>query len=112
MLMSKRSWQRQGADRSVYMALAPIARNRSQDHLHWSWAMAAFRRLRFAKRSSSWPWRSQNVASRTDANDSDTVSSVAAATLTAGIIVTGGATIYFAVRSREFCKFLAGAFFV
>jgi hypothetical protein len=40
------------------------------------------------------------------------VSSVTAATLTAGIIVTGGATIYFAVRSREFRKFLAGAFFV
>jgi hypothetical protein len=52
------------------------------------------------------------VASRIDANDSDTVSSVTAATLTAGIIVTGGATIYFAVQSREFRKFLAGAFFV
>jgi hypothetical protein len=35
-----------------------------------------------------------------------------AATLIAAIIVTGGATIYFAVRSREFRKFLAGAFFV
>jgi hypothetical protein len=27
-------------------------------------------------------------------------------------VVWGGATIYFAVRSREFRKFLAGAFFV
>jgi hypothetical protein len=35
-----------------------------------------------------------------------------AATLIAAILVTGGATIYFAVRSREFRKFLAGAFFV
>ena len=32
--------------------------------------------------------------------------------LIAAIIVVGGATIYFAVRSPEFCKFLAGAFFV
>jgi hypothetical protein len=35
-----------------------------------------------------------------------------AATLIAAIIVTGGATLYFAIRSREFRKFLAGAFFV
>ncbi len=27
-------------------------------------------------------------------------------------IIVGGATIYFAIRSREFRKFLAGAFFV
>ena len=33
-------------------------------------------------------------------------------TLIAVIVVTGGATIYFAVRSRDFRKFLAGAFFV
>jgi hypothetical protein len=32
--------------------------------------------------------------------------------LLAAIIVSGGVTIYFAFRSREFCKFLAGAFFV
>lgn len=28
------------------------------------------------------------------------------------VVVAGGATIYLAARSREFCKFLAGAFFV
>ena len=32
--------------------------------------------------------------------------------LIAAAVVWGGATIYFAIRSREFCKFLAGAFFV
>jgi hypothetical protein len=32
--------------------------------------------------------------------------------LIASIIVTGAATAYFAVRSRDFRKFLAGAFFV
>jgi hypothetical protein len=54
----------------------------------------------------------QNAARCTDRNDSDTVSIVTTAMLIAGIIVTGGTTIYFAVRSREFRKFLAGAFFV
>jgi hypothetical protein len=34
------------------------------------------------------------------------------AILIATIIVVGGATLYFAARSQEFCKFLAGAFFV
>jgi hypothetical protein len=34
------------------------------------------------------------------------------AILIATIIMVGGATLYFAVRSQEFCKFLAGAFFV
>jgi hypothetical protein len=37
---------------------------------------------------------------------------VTTALLIAAIILVGGATIYFAVRSRDFCKFLAGAFFV
>lgn len=32
--------------------------------------------------------------------------------LIAAIVALAGATIYFAVRSREFRKFLAGAFFV
>ena len=32
--------------------------------------------------------------------------------LVAAIVVVGGATVYFAVRSREYRKFLAGAFFV
>jgi hypothetical protein len=32
--------------------------------------------------------------------------------LIAAAVVWGGATIYFAIRSREFRKFLAGAFFV
>ena len=32
--------------------------------------------------------------------------------LAAAIVVVGGATVYFAVRSREYRKFLAGAFFV
>jgi uncharacterized protein (DUF486 family) len=32
--------------------------------------------------------------------------------LFAPIVVVGGATLYFAVRRREFRKFLAGAFFV
>jgi uncharacterized protein (DUF486 family) len=32
--------------------------------------------------------------------------------LIAPIVVVGGATLYFAIRSREFRKFLAGAFFV
>jgi uncharacterized protein (DUF486 family) len=32
--------------------------------------------------------------------------------LIAPIVVVSGATLYFAVRSREFRKFLAGAFFV
>jgi hypothetical protein len=32
--------------------------------------------------------------------------------LVAAAVVWGGATIYFAIRSREFRKFLAGAFFV
>jgi hypothetical protein len=32
--------------------------------------------------------------------------------LVAAIVVVGGATIYFAVQSREYRKFLAGAFFV
>src|SRR4029453_4987253 len=32
--------------------------------------------------------------------------------LVAAIVVVGGATVYFAVRSREYPKFLAGAFFV
>jgi len=27
-------------------------------------------------------------------------------------VITAGATLYFASRSRDFCKFLAGAFFV
>jgi hypothetical protein len=49
---------------------------------------------------------------RPEHKDSDTVSSMTAATLIAAIIVTGGVTIYFAIRSREFRKFLAGAFFV
>jgi hypothetical protein len=53
-----------------------------------------------------------NVGSRTGAKDSGIVPSMTTATLIAAIIVTGGATIYFAVRSREFRKFLAGAFFV
>jgi hypothetical protein len=34
------------------------------------------------------------------------------AVLIAAIVVWGGATVYFAVRSREVRKFLAGAFFV
>jgi hypothetical protein len=32
--------------------------------------------------------------------------------LVAVVVVVGGATVYFAVRSREYRKFLAGAFFV
>jgi len=35
-----------------------------------------------------------------------------AALLIALIVVWGGATLYIAIRSREFRKFLAGAFFV
>jgi multisubunit Na+/H+ antiporter MnhC subunit len=52
------------------------------------------------------------VEKRTGAKDSDIVPSTTAATLIAVIIVTGGATIYFAVRRRQFRKFLAGASFV
>ena len=32
--------------------------------------------------------------------------------LLAGLLALGGPTLYFAIRSREFRKFLAGAFFV
>jgi hypothetical protein len=42
----------------------------------------------------------------------DIVETSMTAILIAAIIVVGGATIYFAARSQEFCKFLAGAFFV